>query len=101
LESALAEAGFYVPLLGLNRWYRKSLADTGIPHVFVLDVPWIPACDDMPYQHRLGSPEYERDMTLLRDITAEYRSRVQAEYDQEQSAITRETRHAHVIYSTG
>jgi hypothetical protein len=64
-------------------------------------MPMIPERDDMPYQHRRGSPEYERDITLLREITTEYRSRLQAEYDQEQSAVSPETKHAHVIYSTG
>lgn len=101
LENTLVDAGFYVPLVNLNRWYRTALADTGIPHVFVLGTPMIPQRDDMPYPHEWGSPEFERDVAILRDITMEYQSRMEAEYDQERAAITPQTKHAQIIYSTG
>lgn len=101
LESALVSAGFYVPLANLNRWYRQSLAATGIPHMFVLGIPMIPQRDDMPYPHKRGSPEYERDVGRLRDVTLEFRSRAEAEYAEEQTTVTAESKHAQLIYSTG
>ncbi len=53
------------------------------------------------YPHKRGSSAYDRDIKLLRDITADYRSRMEAEYSQEQLAITPRTKYAQVIYSTG
>lgn len=99
LEDALADAGFYVPLYKLNQWYRKALADTGIPHVFILGTPVIPQTDDYPNKH--DSPEYNRDRDILRAITADYRSRIDTEYNKEQQSINERTKRAHVIYSTG
>jgi hypothetical protein len=101
LEDALADAGFYIPLHALDKWYRKALADTGIPHMFVLGAPMIPQRDDYPYPHKRGSPEYDRDVQILRDLTTEYRSRMEPEYEQEQQSVDDKTKHAKVIYSTG
>lgn len=101
LETAIVEAGFYLPLYELNRWYRKALTDTGIPHMFVLGMPMIPQRDDYPYPHKHGAPEFERDTKILRDIAAEYRSRTESEYEREQSSVTPQTKQAQVIYSTG
>lgn len=101
LEDTLADAGFYVPIHALNKWYRKALADTGIPHMFVLGAPMIPQRDDYPYPHERGSPEYERDIGILRDLTAKYKSRMEAEYEREQESVDETTKHAQVIYSTG
>lgn len=101
LEDALADAGFYVPLRALNKWYRQALADTGIPHMFVLGTPMIPERDDYPYPHKRGSPGYNRDVQILRDLTADYRSRMQPEYEKEQQTVDDTTKYAQVIYSTG
>lgn len=101
LETALVDAGFYVPLYELNQWYRKALLETGIPHMFVLGTPMIPQRDDYPYVHKRGSPEYNRDVQILRDLTIEYRSRMKNEYEKEQKTVTEQTKLAHVIYSTG
>ncbi len=101
LEDALVDVGFYVPIHALSKWYRNALTDTGIPHMFVLGAPMIPQRDDYPYPHERGSPEYERDIGILRDLTAEYRSRMEAEYEREQESVDETTKHAQVIYSTG
>ena len=101
LEDALADAGFYVPVHTLNKWYRKALAGTGIPHVFVLGSPMISRHDDCSYSHKRGSPQYERDIGILRGLTTEYRSRMETEYEREQRSVDETTKHAQVIYSTG
>lgn len=101
LETILTDVGFYIPVANLFREYRAALTATGIPHLFILGMPRIPQRDDMPYPHKIGTPEYERDTARLRDITDEFRLRMEAEYQREQSSITTETKHAQIIYSTG
>lgn len=100
-EAMLAEAGFYVPLHLLDKWYRQALADTRIPYIFILGNPMIPQWGNDEYPYERGSPEYNRDVQILRDITIEYRSRMQTEYDQEQQSVDETTKYAQVIYSTG
>jgi hypothetical protein len=97
LEQALEDGGFVVPLLALNRWYRRALHETGIPHMFVLGQPMIPRTGD----YADGGPKWERDTARLRELGSEYRSRRQAEQEAEQSRIGPDSRVAHVIYSTG
>lgn len=99
LERTLMDAGFYVPLYNLNKWYRQSLADTKIPHVFLLGSPIIPQSSDYPHKH--DSVEYKRDREILHNITKEYRSRMKAEYEKEQQAIGENAKLANIIYSTG
>lgn len=97
LEQALEHGGFVVPLIALNRWYRKALRETDIPHTFVLGQPIIPRTG----AYADGGPKWERDMGRLREISAEYRSRLQAEQEVESSRIGPDAKVAHVIYSTG
>jgi hypothetical protein len=97
LERALEDGGFVVPLLALNRWYRGALHATGIPHVFILGQPMIPRTGD----YADGGPKWERDMARLREITAEYRSRLAIEQEAEQSRVGPDAKMALVIYSTG
>jgi hypothetical protein len=97
LEQALEDGGFVVPLIALNRWYRRALHETGIPHLFVLGQPMIPRTGE----YADGGPKWDADMARLREISAEYRSRLQAEQEAEQSRIGSGARVAQVIYSTG
>jgi SAM-dependent methyltransferase len=97
MEQALEDGGFVVPLLALNRWYRGALHETGIPHVFVLGQPMIPRTGE----YAEGGPKWDRDMARLREISAEYRNRLQVEQEAEQSRIGPDAKVAHVIYSTG
>jgi SAM-dependent methyltransferase len=97
LEDALEASGFVVPLSRLNRWYRRSLGETGIPHAFILGQPMIPRTG----KYADGGPNWERDMTRLRKITEEYRGRLEAEQESEQDRIGPDAKVAQVIYSTG
>jgi hypothetical protein len=96
LEQALEDGGFVVPLLALNRWYRRALAETGIPHVFILGQPMIPRTGDYT-----EGPKWDTDTARLREINSEYRSRLKSEQDAEQSRIGADAKVAQVIYSTG
>ena len=97
LEQSLEDAGFVVPLLELNCWYRQSLRETGIPHLFMLDLPMIPRAGE----YADGGPKWYADMARLREITAEYRARLEAEQEAEQARIGPNGKIAVVIYSTG
>jgi hypothetical protein len=97
LEQALEDGGFVVPLIALNRWYRQALHETGIPYKFILGQPMIPRTGE----YADGGPKWDRDTARLREISAEYRSRLQAEPEAEQSRIGSNAKVAQVIYSTG
>ena len=99
IEDTLVDAGFYIPLYQLNKWYRKALTDTGIPYVFVLGKPIIPQNKIYPYKY--DSPEYNRDKNILRNITADYLSKVDIEYKKEEKYLKEERKKAQTIYSTG
>jgi hypothetical protein len=97
LEEALVEGGFVVPLMALHRWYRQALAETGIPHVFILGAPMIPQTNE----YAAGGAKWDADMARLRQISAEYKNRLASEQVKEQSQIGADAKVAHVIYATG
>ena len=97
LEQALEYGGFVVPLMALNRWYRNALNETGIPYVFILGQPMIPRSGE----YAAGGPKWEGDMARLRKISEEYKTRLQAEKEAEESRVGPDAKVAQVIYSTG
>jgi hypothetical protein len=97
LEQALEDGGFVVPLAALNRWYRRALRETGIPHIFILGQPMIPRTGE----YADGGPKWDADMARLREISTEYRTRLASEQDAELSRSGAGARVAQVIYSTG
>ncbi len=97
LEESLEAGGFVVPLLAVNRWYRQTLRETGIPHVFILGTPMIPRTG----AYAKGGPRWDADMARLREIVQEYRSLLGAEQEAERKRIGPGSKVAHVIYSTG
>lgn len=97
LEQSLEEGGFVVPLSKLHRWYRQALQATGIPHIFILGQPAIPRTGE----YEEGGPKWEGDMNRLKEISVEYRSRLQTEQEKEKLRIGPDAKIAQVIYSTG
>lgn len=97
LEQALEDGGFVVPLLALNRWYRRALQETGIPHVFILGQPMIPCTGG----YAMGGRKRAADTERLREISAEFERRLASEHEAEQLRLTADARVAEVIYSTG
>jgi hypothetical protein len=97
LEQALEEGSFVVPFAGLNRWYRQALRQTGIPHLFILGRPMIP----QKGEYAADQARWEKDTARLREIDAEYRSRLQAGREAEQARLGPEAKVARIIYSTG
>jgi 2-polyprenyl-3-methyl-5-hydroxy-6-metoxy-1,4-benzoquinol methylase len=97
LEKALEDGGFIVPLTKLNRWYREELQRTGIPYAFLLGQPMIPRTGE----YANGGPKWDQDMARLREISADYRARLETEQESERLRIGSDAKVAHVIYSTG
>ncbi|MHC5537679.1 class I SAM-dependent methyltransferase [Singulisphaera rosea] len=97
LEQALEGGGFAVPLMALNRWYRLELHKTQIPHIFVLGQPIIPRVGE----YAEDDQKRDRDMARLREISEDYRNRLQAEQGAERQRLGPKAKVAHVIYSTG
>jgi hypothetical protein len=93
LEKALEDGGFWVPFRLLDSWYRRELRETGIPHVFILGQPMIPQTG----VYAGGGAKWETDCERLRAISAEHRSRSEAE----QSSWSPDAKVAQLIYSTG
>jgi hypothetical protein len=98
LEAALAEAGFYVPLLRANRWHRQVLRETGIPHAFILGQPMIRWTGEYAENKALR----ERDTATLRSFGTEHQARCEREWEETRAERESETvRTGHVIYNTG
>ena len=97
LERALESGGFVVPFAALDRWYRRALRDTGIPHLFVLGRPMIPRTGE----YADDQARWDGDMARLREVDGEYRSRLQTGQEAEQARIGADAKVATVIYSTG
>ncbi len=97
LEQALEDAGFVVPFAGLNRWYRRALRETAVPHLFILGRPLIPRTGG----YADDQAKWERDTARLREVAAEYESRLQAGREAEEARAGGEAKVATVIYSTG
>lgn len=97
LEETLVEAGFFVPLYELNRWYRRALQETGISHLFIMGRPMIPKTG--PYAE--DGARWQQDTAVLRAISQEFFERAQAEHAAEIANADPEARTAMIIYSTG
>jgi hypothetical protein len=101
MEDALIQAGFHIPYSGTERWYRSALAETGIPHLFVLGQPFV-FRDDPRYNGRSGRRRAEADQRLFHSFVEEFERRLQAEAPAEE-AVSRDPskRVAFVVYNTG
>lgn len=99
LEECLVEAGFLIAFYELDRWYRRELAQTGIPYVFILGRPMIPFGG--PYED--DELQREKDTGVLREIEKEYQTRRKTMFEEEQKRLNEsmDARYASIIYSTG
>lgn len=97
IELALEEAGFWVPLRRTEAWYRDALAQTGIPFVFILGQPRVPATG--AYTRDATRKQAETELAKYR---AEYERRANEEWEQTRGrANDGVTKIATVVYSTG
>ena len=99
LEECLVGAGFVIAFYELNRWYRKQLAQTGIPYVLVLGCPMIP----FGGLYENDEVRRQRDTEILQEIEKEYQTRRTTTFEEEQKRLNESTdaRYASVFYSTG
>ena len=100
IENALAWAGFFIPNLEAEQWYREKLDATGILYAMVLGNPVIPRWGQ--YENKGGEAQREKDTQLLRSYREEYQERLQANYQRDQETYRPEIdKLAYVIYNTG
>jgi hypothetical protein len=98
LETALVDAGFFLPFFEVKLWYRQALRQTGIPHMFVLGRPHAIRWDS---RYSEDQDLLSQDSATLAEISAECQMKLEAELENEQSKLTDESRTAEVVYSTG
>lgn len=98
LEAAIVSAGFFLPFYELSKDYRRKLADTGFPYVFVLGSPMIPRVGE--YEDEM---KWETDVAVLRSIWNEFREKQVTHQNEIKQHYDRhpETKTASLIYSTG
>jgi SAM-dependent methyltransferase len=101
LEDALLEAGFVIPGVGPDRWYRHAIADAGIRCNLVLGRA-ILADNGERYAGPDGEARRAADEELLRTLTEELRERHKSEADATRQIWDDPTvRTADVVYNTG
>ena len=100
IENALSQAGFFMPNLEAEQWYREKLDATGIEYVMVLGNPVIPQWGQ--YEGKGGEPQRRKDFATLGSLREEYRERLQANYQKDQETFRPDVdKLAYVIYNTG
>jgi SAM-dependent methyltransferase len=101
LEDALIEAGFHIPLNRTERWFRATLAATGIPYVMILGRP-MPFRGDARYASESGQQIWEEDRERILRCLEEYQSRRELEAEETANVFTDGTmRIAQMVYNTG
>ncbi len=100
MENALQEAGFFLPGLETEQWYRQQLDATGIVYLMVMGNPIVPQWGQ--YDDKGGTAQAEKDRALLRSFTTEYTIRRKANALQDKEDYKPGIdKIARVIYSTG
>jgi hypothetical protein len=76
IENALLKAGFFIPGVEADQWYRQQLSATGIEYAMVLGNPIIPQWGQ--YKDKGGKEQEAKDKEILRGYREEYYARKQA-----------------------
>ncbi len=92
LEQALLDAGFVIPLVESERWYRHAAQATGIEHAFVLGNP-------IPIGEQRNDDEARE---VLRGLFEEYQTLRELEFERTKPLLEHSnTKIAQLIYNTG
>ncbi len=101
LEDALLDAGFTLPGIESERWFRHTVAEADIPHNFVLGRPWV-LRQDARYHGTKGAARLKADEELLHTFVEEFKRRVEAHATEvERLWNNPDIRIAQVVYNTG
>jgi hypothetical protein len=101
LENALIEAGFHIPLNRTERWFRATLAASGIPYMMILGRP-MPLRGEERYNNESGQQLWEQDRDRILGYLEEYRTRREEEAKETASVFNDGvTRVAQIVYNTG
>jgi len=100
LENSLIDAGFFLPFIDSERWYRAKLESTGIIYGMVLGRPQIPNRGQYPAEH--FNECAQRDRKILESFRTEYETRLAEEEPSVREVLDgSEAIVARVVYATG
>lgn len=100
IEDAFLSAGYFIPNVRAEQWYRNKLDSTGILYAMVLGNPMIPQWGQ--YENKGGKEQEEKDRELLRSFRQEYQERLKLNYEDDKKNYSPEKdKIAYVIYNTG
>lgn len=100
IENAFLSAGYFIPNVKAEQWYRKKLDDTGILYVMVLGNPMVPQWGQ--YADKGGKEQEEKDREILKSYRAEYNERLKLNYEDDKENFRPEKdKLAYIIYNTG
>jgi hypothetical protein len=101
IEDGLIEAGFFLPGLKSERWYRRQLDSTRIVYGIVLGRPRIPNLNQYPPErlHEMA----RRDQEILDSFQGEYELRLKDEGEEDSQTLVNKpaAKVAYVVYATG
>jgi len=100
IENAFLNAGYKIPNVYANQWYRNKLQETGILYAMVLGNPIIPQWGQ--YDENGGKKQETKDKETLRSFRDEYRVRLKENYNKDKEGFRPEIdKIAYIIYNTG
>lgn len=85
LEMMLSKAGFFIPGLETEQWYRTQLDGTGIPYRMVLGSPMIAKLSE--YNDKGGKQQAEKDLQTIRSFRTEYLDRCRENAKSDENAF--------------
>lgn len=99
IENAFVDAGYIIPNVKAEQWYRKVLDETWIVYAMVLGRPIIP--EWWQYEDKGWEEQKEKDKKTLMTFEKEYKERLRINYEQDKNDYKPWVdKIAHVIYNT-
>jgi len=100
IEDSFLQAGYIIPNVKADQWYREKLDETGILYAMVLGNPVIPQWGQ--YEKTGGKEQEEKDKQILRSFREEYQERLKTNYEEDKNNYRPEIdKLAYIIYNTG
>jgi len=100
IENSFLDAGYIIPNVKAEQWYRQKLEETGIVYAMVLGNPIIPQWSQ--YENKGGKEKEEQDKLVLKSFREEYTKRLKQNYEEYKEFYNPEIHKlAYIIYNTG
>lgn len=100
IENSFLAAGYFLPNIKAEQWYRNKLEETGILYAMVLGNPMVPSWGQ--YENKGGKEQEEKDKAILKSFREEYVERLKKNYEEDKGNFKPEIdKLAYIIYNTG